>query len=53
MDDDSTYNIRVYRTEVYKGARVTTYRVRWRAGHRLWREASATQRWLTASVAPC
>ena len=38
MDDDSTYNIRVYRTEVYKGARVTTYRVRWRAGHRLWRE---------------
>ncbi len=38
MGDDSTYNIRVYRTEVYKGARVTTYRVRWRAGHRLWRE---------------
>jgi hypothetical protein len=38
MDDDSTYDIRVYRTEVYKGARVTTYRVRWRAGHQLWRE---------------
>jgi hypothetical protein len=38
MDDDSTYNIRVYRTEMYKGARVTTYRVRWRAGDRLWRE---------------
>lgn len=26
------------RTEVYKGAKVTTYRVRWKAGHRLWRE---------------
>ena len=38
MEDDSTYDIRVYRTEMYKGARVTTYRVRWRAGHRLWRE---------------
>ena len=38
MDDDTTYDVRVYRTEVYKGARVTTYRVRWKAGHRLWRE---------------
>jgi hypothetical protein len=38
MDDDTTYDIRVYRTEVYKGAKVTSYRVRWKAGHRLWRE---------------
>jgi integrase len=38
MDDGTTYNVRVYRTEVYKGAKVTTYRVRWKAGHRLWRE---------------
>jgi len=53
MDDDSTYDIRVYRTEVYKGARVTTYRVRWRAGTGCGEKASATQRWLTASVAPC
>jgi predicted DNA-binding transcriptional regulator AlpA len=28
MDDDTTYDIRVYRTEVYKGAKVTSYRVR-------------------------
>jgi integrase len=38
MEEDTTYDVRVYRTEVYKGARVTTYRVRWKAGHRLWRE---------------
>jgi len=36
--DEATYNVRVYRIEVYKGARVTSYRVRWKAGHRLWRE---------------
>jgi hypothetical protein len=38
MDDTSTYDVRVYRTDVYKGARVTTYRVRWKTGHRHWRE---------------
>jgi hypothetical protein len=38
IDDGTTYDVRVYRTEVYKGTRVTTYRVRWKAGHRLWRE---------------
>lgn len=38
MDNGTTYDVRVYRTEVYKGAKVTTYRVRWKAGHRLWRE---------------
>jgi integrase len=38
MDDGTTYDVRVYRTEVYKGAKVTTYRVRWEAGHRRWRE---------------
>src|SRR5215471_4552927 len=38
MDDGTTYNVRVYRTEVYKGARVTTYKVRWKTGHRLWKE---------------
>jgi hypothetical protein len=36
--DGMTYDVRVYRTEVYKGARVTSYRVRWKAGHRLWTE---------------
>lgn len=38
MDDSSTYDVRVYRTDVYKGAKVTTYRVRWKTGHRHWRE---------------
>jgi integrase len=36
--DGTTYNVRVYRTEVYKGARVTTYKVRWKIDHRLWKE---------------
>jgi site-specific recombinase XerD len=42
MDDGTTYDVRVYRTEVYKGAKVTSYRVRWKVGHRLWREGFRT-----------
>jgi site-specific recombinase XerD len=38
MEDGTTYDIRVYRTEVYKGAKVTTYKVRWKTAHRLWKE---------------
>ena len=38
MDDASTYDVRVYKTEVYRGAKVTTYKVRWKTGHRLWKE---------------
>ena len=38
MEDGTTYDVRTYRTEVYKGVKVTTYRVRWKTGHRLWRE---------------
>lgn len=38
MDEATTYDVRVYRTEVYKGARVTTYKVRWKTDHRLWKE---------------
>ena len=34
MAEDTTYDVRVYRTEVYKGSRVTTYRVRWKTAHR-------------------
>jgi site-specific recombinase XerC len=36
--DGVTYDVRVYRTEVYKGAKVTTHSVRWKAGRRLWRQ---------------
>jgi site-specific recombinase XerC len=38
MDDGTTYDVRVYRTEVYKGAQVTTYKVRWKTGRRLWKD---------------
>ena len=30
--DNITYNVRIWKTEVYKGAKVTTYRVRWKTG---------------------
>ena len=38
MTEGTTYDVRVYRTEVYKGARVTTYKVRWKTDRRLWKE---------------
>jgi hypothetical protein len=38
MSEGATYDVRVYRTEVYKGARVTTYKVRWKTDRRLWKE---------------
>src|SRR5215831_4666795 len=37
-DDGTTFNVRVYRTEIYKGTEVTTYKVRWKVGGRLWKE---------------
>ena len=42
MSDGTTYDARVYRIEVYKGREVTTYRVRWKVGGRLWREGFRT-----------
>jgi integrase len=36
--NDITYDVRVYKTEVYKGKTVTTYYVRWKAGGAPWRE---------------
>jgi hypothetical protein len=42
MSDGTTYDARVYRTEVYKGAEVTTYKVRWKVGGRLWKEGFRT-----------
>ena len=42
MSEGTTYDARVYRTEVYKGREVTTYRVRWKVGGRLWREGFRT-----------
>ena len=34
-----TYDARVYQTEVYKGSELTTYKVRWKVGGRLWKES--------------
>ncbi|MGN9845062.1 tyrosine-type recombinase/integrase [Nonomuraea sp. H19] len=34
---DITYDVRVYKTEVYKGKKANTYYVRWKAG-RVWRK---------------
>ena len=36
---DTTYDVRVYKTEIYKGAAVTTYWVRWKTGAKTWKEA--------------
>ena len=40
MTDEITYDARIYKTEVYKGKKVTTYYVRWRTGKKkqLWKE---------------
>ncbi len=35
--DGVTYDVRVYKTEVYRGKRVTTYKVRWKVGQRSWK----------------
>ena len=42
MDDGTTFDARVYRTEVYRGREVTTYKVRWKVGGRLWKEGFRT-----------
>jgi integrase len=42
MSGDLTYDVRVYKTEVYRGVNVTTHRVRWKAGARLWRRSFRT-----------
>jgi hypothetical protein len=42
MDDGTTFDARVYQTEVYKGSEVTTYKVRWKIGGRLWKEGFRT-----------
>lgn len=33
----TTYDVRVWKTEIYKGSRTTTYSVRWSAGGRPWK----------------
>jgi hypothetical protein len=42
MDDATTFDARIYQTEVYRGSEVTTYKVRWKVGRRLWKEGFRT-----------
>jgi integrase len=41
-DGGMTFDVRVYRTGVYRGVKVTSYRVRWKTGGRVWREGFRT-----------
>ena len=34
---ETTYDVRVYKTEAYRGARVSSYRVRWKTAGQDWR----------------
>jgi hypothetical protein len=34
---DTTFDVRVYKTEVYRGTRVSSYRVRWKTAQQDWR----------------
>lgn len=36
--NNTTYNVRIYKTRVYKGTQVTTYYVRWKVGPREWKQ---------------
>ena len=42
MEDTTSYNVRFYKTDVYKGTRVTTYFVRWKVGGKEWRQSFRT-----------
>ena len=42
MNEATTFDARVYQTEVYKGRQVTKYWVRWKVSGRLWKEPFRT-----------
>ena len=41
--DSITYDVRIWKTEIYKGAKVTTYKVRWKTGPRRWKQSFRTK----------
>jgi len=41
--DNITYDVRIWKTEIYKGAKVTTYTVRWKTGPRPWKQPFRTK----------
>ena len=36
--EETTYDVRVYKTEVYRGRKVSTYKVRWKTADKPWKE---------------
>jgi integrase len=42
MREETSYDARVYKTEVYKGRKVTTHKVQWKICGRLWKEGFRT-----------
>src|SRR5437763_5534090 len=39
----TTYDVRIYKTEMWEGKRTTTYYVRWKVGARAWKEPFKTR----------
>ena len=39
MMENITYDVRIWKTEVYRGTKLTTYTVRWKVGDRAWKQA--------------
>lgn len=38
MMENITYDVRIWKTEVYRGTKLTTYTVRWKVGDRAWKQ---------------
>jgi hypothetical protein len=36
--ESTTYDVRIYKMETYRGKKVTTYTVRWKTGPKHWKE---------------
>jgi integrase len=41
--DAITYDVRIWKTEIYKGRKVTTYKVRWKTGLKPWKRPFRTR----------
>lgn len=39
---ETTYDVRIWKTQVYRGKRATTYYVRWKVANRVWKEPFST-----------
>ena len=41
--ENITYSVRIFKIDIYKGARVTTYKVRWQTGTKRWKRPFRTK----------